>query len=34
MTFKIQIKKRTKNYDNMVILSTMKKMKKKNFGEH
>ena len=32
--FKIKIKKRTKNYDNMGIISTMATMKMDNFGEH
>ena len=33
-TFKIKKKKRTKNYDNMGIISTMANMKTVNFGEH
>ena len=32
--FKIKIKKRTKNYDNMGMISTMATMKMDNFGEH
>ena len=32
--FKIKIKKKAENFQSMGIISTMEKMKKRNFGEH
>ena len=34
ITFNIKIEKVTKNYNNMGIIGTVTKMKKKNFGEY
>ena len=33
-TFKVKIKKKAENFQNMGIISTMAKMKNNNFGEH